>query len=276
MIRIESPYGRVYKAPPGLLPSVTTILKDTTPKPFSRENWLAKLMRKGLSAYEASIYTERWTAEGASLEFANGIVQGFINTPMSRREASAYADWKTPHSSERGTRLHHFLENKLPVGVGLRWNQRPVAKDATTDLLVQSLWEAGILQQIKEVVSLEQPLWWFRDGIGYAGSEDISYRTYNDEFFNGDWKSKDPKDYSHTKYAHENKLQLIAYAAARKQRSGILVNGSHINYCLSDGSPGEQLMVSKAEAYELWNEWHFRLRAWWSTMGQNLKELRNA
>ena len=276
MIRIESPYGRIYKAPPGLLPSVTTILKDTSPKPFSRDNWLKKLMRKGLSTAEAGIYRERWLAEGLPLEAAQEIIEGFIDTPMSRVDAVEYADWKTPHSSDRGTKLHHFLENKLPVGIDLSWDERPVASDPTTDLLVQSLWQAGILQQIKQVVSLEESLWWFRDGIGYAGSEDISYKTFDDEFFNGDWKSKDPKDYSHTKYSHEYKLQLIAYAAARKQRSGILVNGSHINYCLSDGSPGEQLIVTKAEAYELWNEWHFRLRAWWSTIGQNLKELRNA
>lgn len=276
MIRIEGPQGRLYKAPPGLLPSVTTVLKDTTPKPFNRDAWIHKIMRSGLTEVEGMIYAEKWIANGMSRQDAEVIARSFIGRPMNESEASDYANWKTPHSSERGNKLHHFIEKNLPVGVDLTWNARPESPDASTDQLIKSLWAAGILQQIKRVESLEQQLWWFRDGIGYAGSEDISYVTTDDRYFNGDWKSKDPKDYSHTKYSHEYKLQLIAYAAAKKQRHGILVDGSHINYCLSDGTAGEQQVINRKEAYELWNEWHFRLRAWWSTIGQNLTELRNA
>jgi hypothetical protein len=276
MIRIESPYGRIYKAPPGLLPSVTTIMKATSPQPFNSKNWIRKIMKNGLSEIEGIIYAEKWIAQGMSREDAEVIARSFIDRPMDYQEAKTYTDWKSPHSANRGNKLHNFLEHVLPVEKEIQWIERPSAKDASTDQLVDSLWKANILQGIAKVVSLEQSLWWFKDGIGYAGSEDISYVGLDSCYYNGDWKSKDPKNYSHTKYAHEYKLQLIAYAAARKQRTGILVDGSHVNFCLSDGSPGEQLIVTRKEAYELWDEWMFRVRAWWSKLGDNLGELRNA
>jgi len=276
MIRFESPYGRIYKSPSGLLPSVTTILKATSPRPFNPNVWIRKIMSKGLSETEGMIYAEKWIAQGMSRQDAEVIARSFIGRSMNEAEAKAYTEWKSPHSSERGNKLHHFLENILPVNKEIDWTERPSASDASTDRLVESLWKAEVLQRIAKVVSLEEGLWWFRDGIGYAGSEDISYLDIDGLYYNGDWKSKDPKDYSHAKYAHEHKLQLIAYAAARKQRTGILVNGSHINFCLSDGSPGEQLVVSRQEAYELWDEWIFRVKAWWSKVGDGLGDLRNA
>lgn len=276
MIRIEGPKGRVYKSPEGLLPSVTTVLKATDPQPFNTERWIKALERKGLNAGEAAIYLEHLLVEGWEPAVAQARVDALTDQPISRQDAQDYVQWKTPHSSDRGTKLHNFLEHQLPIEQALTWEQRPVAPDQSTDRLVLSLWKAEILQRIQKVVSLEQQLWWFRNGIGYAGSEDISYIDKDGNYYNADWKSKDPKAYSHTKYAHEYKLQLIAYAAAKKQRYGVLVHGSHINYCLSDGSEGEQLTITRKEAAELWDEWMFRLKAWWSTIGTDLGDMRNA
>jgi hypothetical protein len=275
LIRIESPLGRIYKAPPGYLPSVTTVLKDTCPDPFSSKKWIASLTRKGISQWEASIYASYWVNKGYATDVAVQIVSKFIDTPMSVSQAKEYMAWKGPHSSDRGTRLHHFLENTLPPNTPLQWEDRPTSDDPTVDLLVQSLWNANILQEIQEVVSLEEGLWWYKDGIGYAGSEDISYKTFSGHFWNGDWKSKDPKTYSQTLYSHEYKLQLVAYAGARRQRTRILVDGCRINYCYSNGQAGEQVIIPRSEARELWEEWHFRLQAWWTKLGKRIPEFSN-
>lgn len=276
MIRVEGPKGRLYKTTVGFLPSVTTVLKATQPEPFNTERWIKGLERTGLKPVEAVIYLEHLLASGIASKVAQERVSALTNQPMSRQSAELYVKWKTPHSADRGTKLHHFLEHQLPVEVELNWSERPTTAEASTDRLVESLWKAGILQRIHKVVSLEQQLWWSSNGIGYAGSEDISYIDIEGNYYNADWKSKDPKSYSHTKYSHEYKLQLIAYAGARKQRENVLVQGSHINYCLSDGSEGEQQIITRKEAAELWEEWIFRLRAWWSTIGNDLNDERNA
>jgi hypothetical protein len=277
MLRIESPHGRLYKTEDGLiLPSVTTVVKATAKKPFSREVWAKKLTTKGLSEHEASIFTEFFIERGYAVAAAFRAVEQFIDNPMTREQADCYMDWKSPHSSRRGTRLHEFLEKILPVDTILDWKKCPECDLEETQLLVDSLWEGEILQQIKRVHSLEQRLWWYCDGIGYAGTEDINFDTWDNCKLSGDWKSKDPKHYCPTNYSHENKIQLIAYAGARFAREGRRMDGLNINYCFSSGIPGVQTIVTEEELSPLWNEWILRLKAWWGTIGKNALTERNA
>lgn len=277
MLRIDSPWGRLYKVENGLiLPSVTTVLKATEKRGFSRKTWSKKLTTKGLSHYEADIYAERWIAAGYPPALAHRHVEAFIEAPMTPEQAVQYMDWKSEHSAQRGNRLHKFLEDLMPIGQVLNWHHCPQTDDVTVQKLVNSLWEGEILQGIKQVHSVEQRLWWYSDGIGYAGTEDICYRTWEDLDFGGDWKSKDPKPYSHTKYDHEYRVQLIAYAGARYARKNMKVDGLHINFCLSNESPAEQTIVTGDECQELWSEWMIRLKAWWATIGTEALQQRYA
>jgi hypothetical protein len=277
MLRIESPYGRLYKTEHGLiLPSVTTVAKATAKKPFNREVWAKKLTTKGLTEYEASIFTEYFTERGYSVALAFKKVEAFIDTPMTREQADAYMDWKSAHSSRRGNRLHEFLEKILPVDTILDWKKCPECELDETQALVDSLWEGEILQQIKRVHSLEHRLWWYCDGVGYAGTEDINFDNWSGLKLGGDWKSKDPKHYCPTKYDHENKIQLVAYAGARFAREGRRMDGLNVNYCFSSGAPGVQTVVSEEELPVLWNEWVVRVKAWWATIGTKALTERNA
>lgn len=269
MLRIESPWGRLYRVENGLLlPSVTTVLKGTVKRGFNRATWERKLTTRGLSDYEARIFALYFIGRGMVPALAYHRIEEFIETPMNKEWAAIYMDWKSNHSSDRGNKLHEFLEETLPVGEVIQWKEKPlITKHPEIQPFVDSLWEAGILQKIKKVHSLEQRLWWYNDGVGYAGSEDICYRTWEDLDFSGDWKSKDPKPYCQSKYDHEYRIQLIAYAGARFARKKMKMDGLHINFCFSDGSPAQQTVVTGDDCQALWSEWIVRLKAWWGTVG---------
>lgn len=269
MLRIDSPWGRLYKVQPTLiLPSVTTVLKATEKRGFNRSTWERKLITKGLSDYEASIFTAYFIGRGMVPALAYREVEEFIETPMNKKWAGIYMDWKSAHSSDRGNRLHNFLETTLPVGEILHWDKKPeVAEHPDIQPFVDSLWDGGVLQNIKRVHSVEERLWWYSDGIGYAGTEDICYETWDDLDVSGDWKSKDPKPYEQSKYDHEYRIQLIAYAGARFARKKMKMDGLHINFCFSDGSPAQQTVVTGDDCQALWSEWIVRLKAWWGTVG---------
>lgn len=278
MNRIESPWGRLYGAPPGLLPSVTTVLKATDPKPFNPAHWRQSVIRKGISAADAERYAPTFAAaQGLTVDYALAVLESWIERrlPYAQQEALAYAEayttWKSRHSADRGNELHGHLETLMPIGQPLLWSQQPVTDHPTTGPLLQSLWDGEVLQDIAEVVSVEQRLWYWSHGIGYAGSEDICYRSHRHGLLSGDWKSKDPKPYCPSLYGHDYKLQLVAYAGARAARKSQWVDGLAINYCFSDGSPAVQSLVSGAELDGLWREWQARLKAWWQTIGPHLQ-----
>jgi len=277
MNRIDSPWGRLYATPAGLAPSVTTVLKATDPKPFSPARWRDSVVRKGISAADAERYAPVFAARhGLSDDAAAAALALWIAQPLpynlhaAQAHAEAFTAWKSEHSGRRGDALHAHLEDLLPVGQPLRWSAPPQAPDATTDALLDSLWGGLVLQDIAEVLSVEQRLWYWSGGLGYAGSEDICYRSHRHGLLCGDWKTKDPKPYCPSKYGDDYKLQLVAYAGARAARFGTTVDGLAINYCFTDGSPAVQTVVGAAELARLWLQWQARLRAWWATMGPAL------
>lgn len=278
MKRIESPWGRLYGTPAGLLPSVTTVLKITDPKPFSPARWRDSVIRKGISAADASSYAPIFAAaQGLTHDGATAVLAAWIKQPLpyARAEAEAHAtaftEWKSRHSSERGDRLHGCLEGMLPIAQPLQWSHCPSSDDPATSALLQSLWDGEVLQDIAEVVSVEERLWYARDGIGYAGSEDICYWSRRHGLLSGDWKSKDPKPYCPSRYGGDYKLQLVAYAGARAARYGMRVDGLAVNYCFTDGQPAVQSIVTAAELPGLWLQWQARLKAWWATIGPELQ-----
>lgn len=274
MIRVDTPHGRGYWARKGLLlPSVTTVLKDTDPKPFSTAVWSKSLMRKGLSHHLAMVYAEAFIEQGLPPALAHRHTERFIETPMTRDEAKAYMAWKSPHSAERGNRLHKALEELLVVVPGACLTECPTDPDPATALLLQSLWKGGVLQQIEEVHSIEERLWYYYEDpktgecYGYAGSEDICYTSIRGKVATGDWKTKDPKSYSPTDYASEYKLQTVAYAVSRAVRKRQKIDELHIHYPFSDGSPAETVVCEKEEMRELWSDFVARLKAWWAIKG---------
>lgn len=278
MNRIDSPWGRLYSTPAGLAPSVTTVLKTTDPKPFSQVRWRDSVVRKGITAADAERYAPEF-ARLHRLDSATALQQleHWIEQPLpyppaeARTHAEAYTTWKSEHSGKRGDALHLHLEQLLPVGQRLTWSSAPHSDDPTTNQLLQSLWHGGVLADIAEVISLEQRLWYCSNGIAYAGSEDICYRSHLHGLLSGDWKTKDPKPYCPSKYGHDYKLQLVAYAGARMARTGISVDGLAVNYCFTDGSPAVQDHISREELNALWLEWQARLKAWWQTIGPSLE-----
>lgn len=277
MLRIDSPYGRLYEISNGLLlPSTTTVLKATEKRGFSKTVWSKKLTTKGLSDYESQIYAEHWIAQGWQPALAHRHTEQFILTPMEKVQAAHYMNWKSEHSASRGNRLHSYLENLLPVDEKLQWASCPESDDDAVQKLLQSLWEGEVLQNIKKVHALEERLWWYADGIGYAGTEDICYETHDGLIVSGDWKTKDPKPYDQSKYDHEYRVQLISYAGARVARRQMQMDGLHVNFCYSDGSPATQTIVTGDECKELWDEWIIRLKAWWATIGTQALNQRNA
>lgn len=277
MIRIQTAWGRLYKLRNGLLlPSVTTFLRATEKDPFNTKRWLKKLTTKGLSEHEAGIYTERFVAMGLTMSEALRYVSTFIDSPMPHGEAQDYMKWKTPHSAARGTKVHDFIEHGYPIGEILDHSKPPVAKNETTQKLVDSLYAGNILPNVRRILSTEQRLWYWNGEEGFAGTEDVFYETLQGTRASGDWKSKDPKPYSQEGYSHEYKMQLLGYAAARLPRLHMPAEELHINYCFSDGSPGEQVVVCRDEMRELWREFKIRLKAWWATVGPELEALRNA
>jgi len=278
MNRIDSPWGRLYATPAGLAPSVTTVLKATDPKPFSPARWRDSIIRKGISAADAERYAPVFAARhGLSDDAATAALSLWIEQPLpynlheAQIHAEAFTAWKSEHSGRRGDALHAHLEELLPVGAALTWGERaPAADDPTTSALLTSLWSGEVLSDIAEVLSVEQRLWYWSKGIGYAGSEDICYRSHRHGLLCGDWKTKDPKPYCPSKYGDDYKLQLVAYAGARTARLGTRVEGLAINYCFTDGSPAVQTVVGADELSRLWLQWQARLKAWWATMGPEL------
>lgn len=277
--RVDSPWGRLYATPHGLVPSVTTVLKATDPKPFSTARWRDSIVRKGISDADAQRYAPVFAQQHgiAAVAIAYRILEEWIERPLpypqaeARTYAEAFTSWKSEHSSRRGDALHDHLEHLMPVGVPLQWTAPPQAEDPTTDALLQSLWQGEVLQDIEEVVSVEERLWYWRNGNGYAGSEDICYRSRRHGLLSGDWKSKDPKPYCASLYGHDYKLQLVAYAGARAARKDMRVDGLAVNYCFSDGQPAVQTVVGADELAGLWLEWQARLKAWWQTIGPKLQ-----
>ena len=111
MLRIDSPYGRLYEISNGLLlPSTTKVLKATEKRGFSKTVWSKKLTTKGLSDYESQIYAEHWIAQGWQPALAHKHTEQFILTPMEKVQAAHYMNWKSEHSASRGNRLHSYLE----------------------------------------------------------------------------------------------------------------------------------------------------------------------
>lgn len=277
MNRVESPWGRLYSTPAGLLPSVTTVLKATDPKPFSQVRWRDSVVCKGITAQNAALYTPVFAAQhGLSDDVAAAALALWVDRPLpynlqtAQAYADAYTSWKSQHSGERGDSLHGHLERLLPVGQPLLWSAPPSADDPATDALLESLWAGEVLQDIAEVISVEQRLWYFSGGVGYAGSEDVCYRSHRHGLLSGDWKTKDPKPYCPSKYGDDYKLQLVAYAGARAARLGMRVDGLAVNYCFTDGSPAVQTVVTGEERHRLWLQWQARLKAWWATIGTEL------
>ena len=279
MNRIDSPWGRLYATPAGLAPSVTTVLKATDPKPFSQARWRDSIIRKGISHANAELYAPVFAQRHGieQLAVAHRLLEGWINQPLpyslveARAHAEAFTVWKSEHSGRRGDALHAHLEDLLPVGQALAWAGAPQSEDSATGALLESLWSGGVLPDIAEVLSVEQRLWYWSGGIGYAGSEDICYRSHLHGLVSGDWKTKDPKPYCPSKYGDEYKLQLVAYAGARAARLGVQVDGLAINYCFTDGSPAVQTLVERDELAVLWLRWQARLKAWWHTIGPHLQ-----
>lgn len=277
MNRIDSPWGRLYATPAGLGPSVTTVLKATDPKPFSTSRWRDGIVRKGISAADAERYAPTFAAlHGLSDEAAAAALALWVEQPLpyniaaAQAHAEVFTSWKSRHSGERGDALHGHLEALLPVGRPLSWKAPPQAPDPTTNALLDSLWAGEVLQDIAEVISVEQRLWYASGGLLYAGSEDICYRSHRYGLVSGDWKTKDPKPYCPSKYGDDYKLQLVAYAGARAARTGLRVDGLVVNYCFTDGSPAVQTVVGPEDLARLWLQWQARLKAWWATMGPAL------
>lgn len=277
MNRLDSPWGRLYATPAGLAPSVTTVLKATDPKPFSVSRWRDSIVRKGISAADALAYAPAFAQQhGLADDAAAAALALWVEQPLpynleqARSYAEAFTTWKSRHSSERGEALHGHLEQLLPTGQALSWKAPPQAPDATTDALLDSLWAGQVLQDIAEVISVEQRLWYARDGLLYAGSEDICYRSHRHGLLSGDWKTKDPKPYCPSRYGDDYKLQLVAYAGARAARTGLRVDGLVINYCFTDRSAAVQTVVPSDELAKLWLQWQARLKAWWATIGPQL------
>jgi hypothetical protein len=278
MNRIDSPWGRLYATPMGLAPSVTTVLKATDPKPFSQTRWRDSVVRKGITDADADLYAPVFARRHGieQLAVAHRILEDWIQQPLpyplpeAQAHADAFTAWKSEHSGRRGDALHAHLEGLLPVGRPLTWEAPPRADDRATNALLESLWSGGVLSDITEVLSVEQRLWYWRNGIGYAGSEDICYVSARHGLLSGDWKTKDPKPYCPSKYGDDYKLQLVAYAGARAARLGTQVDGLAVNYCFTDGSPAVQSVVTQAELASLWLQWQARLRAWWATIGPQL------
>lgn len=278
MNRLESPWGRLYETPLGWAPSVTTVLRTTSPKPFSPSRWRQRVQRQGITAADAALYADAFAAQqGLSLEAAQAELARWVDAPLpysaalAASHAQAFTDWKSNHSQQRGTRLHNRLETLLPVGEPLAWPQGcPQDADPACQRLLQSLWQGQILPDIAEVVSLEQELWYWCQGLGYGGSEDICYRSHRHGLLSGDWKSKDPKPYCPSQYGDDYLIQLIAYAGARAARFGTQVQGLAVNYCFTDGSPGVQTIVPPERLTTLWGQWQARLKAWWNTIGPEL------
>jgi hypothetical protein len=278
MNRIDSPWGRLYATPAGLAPSVTTVLKATDPKPFSLARWRDSIVRKGISAADAERYTPAFAARhGLGDDASAAALALWVEQPLpynlheAQAEAEAFTAWKSEHSSRRGDALHAHLEELLPAGAALTWGESaPPADDPTTSALLASLWSGEVLSDIAEVLSVEQRLWYWSSGLGYAGSEDICYRSHRHGLLCGDWKTKDPKPYCPSKYGSDYKLQLVAYAGARTARLGTQLDGLVINYCFTDGSPAVQTVVERQELAALWLQWQARLKAWWATIGPEL------
>lgn len=278
MNRIDSPWGRLYATPAGLAPSVTTVLKATDPKPFSPIRWRDSVVRKGISHADAELYAPVFAKQHGieQLAVAHRFIEDWINQalpyplPEARSYAEAYTSWKSDHSGKRGDALHGHLESLLPVGQALTWTEAPQSQDPATGALLESLWAGGVLPDIAEVLSVEERFWYWSGGIGYAGSEDICYRSHRHGLVSGDWKTKDPKPYCPSKYGDDYKLQLVAYAGARAARLGVKVDGLAINYCFTDGSPAVQTLVERDELAVLWLRWQARLKAWWATIGPEL------
>lgn len=278
MLRIKSPWGRLYYAPVGIIPSVTTVLKETSPRPYSPTTWSKSVKRKGISPLDAELFEDYLqqlyektgtvpfgeTSWGACVEH----IAQMIESPVSSDDADFFIAWKSREAPMRGNRLHKRLEDLLVASQATNWTTRPVDEDRITDNLLLSLWKADVLQDIEFVHSVEKSVWYFSEGEGYAGSEDICYKSKRAGIVGGDWKSKDVKHYCPSTYSKEHQLQLIAYSGAKLARDrNFSVNGLAINYCFTDGSKGVQVIIDESKFNELWSEWKMRLRAWWQTIG---------
>lgn len=268
MRQITTAIGRIYEIADNLyLPSMTTVLKDTDPDPFDQKVWLKSLTRKGLTEHCARIYMQRFEAAGMPPHQAWDVVSGLVDTGMSKADALAYMEWKTPHSSDRGDRLHKALETILPGHRGIEFEEPPEVEEADTNLLLRSIHSSGALSLIDSVVSVEERMYYFRNGMGIAGSEDICYRTPCSKTITADYKTKDPKPYRQEPYAAPYKLQVVGYAAMRTIRKGMTVDECHIHYPFSDGSPSELVVVEKPEMKTLWAEVNDKMALWFEMFG---------
>lgn len=279
MRRFASPWGRLYETPKGLAPSVSTVLRATDPRPFNPLQWQRSILQRGISAEDAQRYAPVLAEqEQLSLVAAQQVLSRWVGQPLpydaetAAVHAGRFTRWKTQHSTERGNRLHAVLETLLPIGSNPTWQGGcPQVADPTDQLLLQSLWDGAVLSDIASVFSVEQRLWYWSKGYGYAGTEDIGYRSHRYGLVSADWKSKDPKPYCPSRYGQDYKLQLVAYAGAKAARLGIQPSGLLINYCFTDGQPAVQTVVQQHELAGLWLQWQARLKAWWHTVGPALQ-----
>jgi hypothetical protein len=270
MNKVEIQGRRFYLTPHGWQPSSTTLLKDT--KPFNRTFWKKSLMEKGITAHAATLYIEAYAnMKQISITESLEIIGTWIGAPMPEDETGAYMDWKKISSSERGNTLHKFLEDTLPLQTELSITEKPEAPDLLTNNLLESLWKAGVLQDISFINSVEKSTYWYNPvfGGGFAGTEDINYISRSFGKCRGDWKTKEPKKDSPTKTASEHKLQLVSYAGADVANGGESPDHLIVAYPFTDGSPAAMVKMDKKEQKKYWEKFLIRVGSWWDQYGED-------
>jgi hypothetical protein len=280
MKRHDLDYGRfyefLYNDETLFAPSVTTFLKETEVRPFSRKTWKAILFRKGITPYDAELYVPAY-AKWQDIEIAEAeeIVAEFINTSLPGGIADHFMPWKTKHSADRGNMFHDHAMKHLKPGIDFHMDLIPETDNEVLSNLVRSVKASGLLENVKRIVGIETSLYYVApNGNRYAGSEDIAYETHDGKLVTADWKSKDKKHYSQLDYASENILQGVGYAGARSVRYGRKVDEVHIIYPFTDGSTAEVAIVDADAVKEQWKALKMRLSVWWETLSQ-LKPILN-
>lgn len=270
MNKVEILGRRFYLTPHGWQPSVTTLLKDT--KPFKKVYWKKSLMEKGITAHAATLYIEAYAEmKSITIDKALETVGAWVESPMPEEEANTYMDWKKISSSERGSSLHKFLEDTLPLRRELTITEKPIAADMLTNNLLESLWKAEILQDISMVNNVEKTTYWYNPsfGGGFAGTEDIDYVSRTLGRCRGDWKTKEPKKYSPTKFGSEHKLQVVAYAGADICNGGEQPDHLVVLYPFTDGSKAAMIKMNQKEQKKCWDRFLLRVESWWDEYGQD-------
>jgi hypothetical protein len=191
-LRTTGPYGRHYRTPHGIYPSVTTILDAT--KPAEDKAGIA------------------WWAgeEPAALPDPGDEVSPLVaRVARCSRQRAARRRAEDPErirreATERGDRMHQSIERVLR-GEEV-W--RPTPTWRADNRYEDSIRRCGILSRIGDVYAIEGPVW---NTAGYAGTGDL-FASVDGVPAYVDWKTA--RKQTHRSRIGDYCLQGIAYVAA--------------------------------------------------------------